>query len=61
MKLSKHIIDEAKKLVAQKTALPAQLLTAPAFYVAVSDDKSIRTFSVIEHAGKTYKIGARNG
>ncbi|MEN9921876.1 MAG: hypothetical protein RL097_152 [Candidatus Parcubacteria bacterium] len=61
MKLSQHIIDEAKRLLAEHAALPAHLSSAPAFYVAADDDKSILTFSVVKHGGKTYKIGARNG
>lgn len=57
MKLSGHIIDEAKRLLEKGAVLPAQITSAPNFYVAEAEDKSIQAFSSLKHSDKSYKIG----
>jgi len=59
--ISKHIFDEAKKLLNQKVILPQQIISAPSFYVAEASDESVLAFALLVFEGETYKIGARKG
>jgi len=57
MKLSKHVIEEAKNALAQNSELPHQLKSAPEYYVSEVTDQSIIAFSSLFHGDKAYKIG----
>jgi hypothetical protein len=57
MKLSEHTKTEAKQLLEQGATLPAQITSAPFFYVTKIEDKTVLAFAPIDHNGQTYKIG----
>jgi hypothetical protein len=59
MKLSEHIIKEAKEIVTNGSPLPQQITSAPHFYVAEETDESVIAFNAIEHDGSVYKIGTK--
>jgi len=58
MEISKHIIKEAKAMLFNNVALPAEIKGAPGFFLAAHEDSSIRAFGSVEHSGTFYKIGA---
>jgi len=57
MRISDHILTEAKKLLTEGMMLPAQITSAPHFYVAEPTDQKIHAFTVVKHGDKNYKIG----
>lgn len=58
MELSDHIIQEAHAILSRENyELPAQIMSAPAFYVAEKNDNTIWAFSAIRHGGEIFKIG----
>jgi hypothetical protein len=59
MEIAKHIIEEAKSLLVQGVALPAQIKGAPEFFLATHEDGSVHAFGSVEHNGIFYKIGAK--
>ena len=59
MLVSKHIIDEATKLLKEQVELPHQITSAPEFYVTEATDSSVRAFAVFKHEGNIFKIGTR--
>jgi hypothetical protein len=59
IEISKHILEEAYGLLTKQVALPAQIITAPHFYIGNIDDQSIQAFSTLRHEGKDYKIGCK--
>ena len=59
MKISRHIIENAKEILKTGSTLPTRIDKAPHFYIAKADDTSVRAFSTIEHEGVLYKIGTK--
>lgn len=59
MKISEHILKEAKQIVDRGDSLPQQITSAPAFFVAEGSDKTILAFGALLHNGKSYKIGTQ--
>ena len=59
MEISKHIIDEAKSMLANNVTLPAEIKGAPGFFLAAHEDSTIHAFGSVEHNGIFYKIGAK--
>ncbi len=61
MEISEFIIEEAKNLLQGSSALilPAQLPSAPAFFLAAGSDDSIIAFMAFTEGGDEYKIGPR--
>jgi hypothetical protein len=59
MEISKHIIIEVKKIIALNQSLPAQISSAPEFYIAQVTDLKVLGFAVVQHDGKQYKIGTK--
>lgn len=57
MELTNEIKEQAKILIQQGAALPAQIKVAPHFYVAQHEDSSIRAFGSVEVDGAFFKIG----
>ena len=57
MQISEHIKTEAVSLLETGQKLPAQIASAPMFYVAEVNDSSILAFSSLKHGEKEYKIG----
>ncbi len=59
MEISKHILDEAKEILQKGDSLPAQITSAPSFYVAEKDDDTVHAFGAVRHDGATYKVGTK--
>lgn len=57
MRVSQHILDEAKTILSRQQDLPQQITSAPSFFVSHEQDASILAFTGIEHGGSIYKIG----
>jgi hypothetical protein len=57
MRVSQHIIDEAKEIVLRQSELPQPISSAPLFLVALGTDDSVLAFSAFELDGSVYKIG----
>lgn len=61
MELSKKILDGAREALSSgSVALPFPIPSAPAFFLASKDDKSITAFGGIVHDGVSYKIGVKH-
>lgn len=59
MKISDHIEREALDILERKQTLPKQITSAPKFYVARIDDKSILAFGAVAFDGCDHKIGVK--
>lgn len=59
MRVSQHIVDEAKTILSKRLELPQQITSAPSFFVSYEQDASILAFTAIEHDGSVYKIGPK--
>ncbi len=59
MRVSQHIIDEAKTILSKRPELPQQITSAPSFFVSHEQDASILAFTAIELGGSIYKIGPK--
>ncbi len=59
MEISKHILDEAKDMLVQSIALPAEIRSAPGFFLAAHEDSSIHAFGAVDQGGIFYKIGPK--
>lgn len=61
MEISQYILDEATDLLAKpniKALLPMQLPSAPSFFLAEPNDKTVLAFGTVSFLGENYKIGA---
>ena len=59
MEISQHILEEAKDMLAQGMVLPAEIKSAPGFFLAAHEDSSIHAFDAVEQNGIFYKIGPK--
>lgn len=60
MEISNYILEEAKRLLqGGLLTLPAQLPSAPAFYLAEGNDESIIAFTAFKVGDAEYKIGTQ--
>jgi hypothetical protein len=58
VEMSDYIIAEAHAILSREDVeLPAEIESAPGFYVAEKTDKAILAFSALLHNGQYYKIG----
>jgi len=60
MELSEYILKEAHQILSNGVLkLPLQIPSAPSFFLASADDKTIMAFEGIVHNGVHYKIGVK--
>jgi hypothetical protein len=60
MELSEDILKDAHQALSKgMVTLPLQIPSAPRFFLASADDKTIMAFGGIVHEGVSYKIGVR--
>lgn len=59
MRVSQHIVGEARTILSMRPELPRQIKSAPLFYVAHETDDSILAFTALEYNGTIYKIGTQ--
>ncbi len=57
MELAKNIVEEARSLLKNGVELPAEIPSAPGFYLATHEDSSVHAFDAIENDGLFYKVG----
>lgn len=57
IEISQIIINEAKKMVEDKAALPVQVPNFPSYYVANHEDSTVQSHGAVEVDGIFYKIG----
>jgi len=59
MELAEFILEEARSILSQEDIkLPAQIKSAPEFYVAEGTDSRVLAFSALKYKDKIFKIGS---
>lgn len=59
IEIDQEIKDEAIIILQKGFDLPQQIKSAPAFFVATGDDKTIQAFGGLVYKGVSYKIGSK--